>query len=245
MERPDNISQHDWFLLTSKYKNMTKIMKKIDEGYPLQYLIGHVDFYGLKIEVNKHVLIPRYETEYLIAKTKEYIDKYFKNKSLTIVDAGTGSGCIALKMKSLYPHHHVYAFDKSSKALQSAQKNAQTNNLDVSFQKSTFKKYSQDNIDILISNPPYIAQDEEIALNVKKYEPAISLWAGEDGLKYYLELINNKHVKLNKPGLICFEIGYEQGILVSDIIKSRYKEAYITIEKDLTGKDRYIFAYLE
>ena len=103
MNKPDNISQNDWFLLCKTHKNIGSIIKKLENGYPVQYLIGYVDFYGIKINVNKHTLIPRYETEYLVEKTINYIKNNF-NDSVNIVDAGTGSGCIAIKLKNVFPN---------------------------------------------------------------------------------------------------------------------------------------------
>ena len=98
MEKPSSITNNDWKLLKAKYKNLKKPVKKLNKDYPVQYLIGNVDFYGYKINVNKNVLIPRFETETLVEKLIEYISKYGLESS-SLIDLGTGSGCISIVLK--------------------------------------------------------------------------------------------------------------------------------------------------
>ena len=98
MEKPESITTNDWKLLKAKYKNLNKVVKKLNKNYPVQYLIGNVNFYGYNINVNKHVLIPRFETETLVEKTIEYIKK-LKLENSSLIDLGTGSGCISIVLK--------------------------------------------------------------------------------------------------------------------------------------------------
>ena len=240
MFQNQTISKNDSNLLKAKYGSMQRVYKKLNMGYPIQYLIGYVDFYGVKIYVDKRVLIPRFETEYLVAKTIKLIDKFFK-KDINILDAGTGSGCIAIRLKKEYPKTLVMACDKSLFALNLAKKNAKENKLNISFFYSKFKNIRKTNIDVLISNPPYISSDESIAPDVKKYEPKIALYGGKDGLIYYKEIIKKSLEILNKKSIIALEIGFNQEKQITRIIKNYYPNAQILIEKDLQGKFRYIF----
>ena len=240
MSKPENISQNDWFLLCQKYKNTNRIQKKLDKGYPIQYLIGNVDFYGVNISVNKNVLIPRYETELLVSKTIYYIKKMNFNP-LKIVDAGTGSGCIAIRLKNEFLSSNIIAYDKSLKALNVAKMNARNNKTDITFKHNKFRDIKEENVHVLISNPPYIDKIEEVSEQVLKYEPHLALFAPDGGIKYYKELINVSTKILNKRSLIAFEIGFTQGKKIKKIAMNTYPNAKVLIEKDLTGKDRYIF----
>ena len=170
MERPSSITANDWKLLKAKYKNLKKVVKKLDKHYPVQYLIGNVDFYGYKMNVNKHVLIPRFETETLIEKTIDLIKKKKLDKG-SLLDLGTGSGCISIVLKKELEDLNVTGLDNSKKALKVARRNAKQNNADITLIKHNIFKYKPINkYDILISNPPYIKEDDEVSPEIK-YEP--------------------------------------------------------------------------
>ena len=240
MEKPSSITENDWKLLKAKYKKLNKVVKKINNNYPVQYLIGNVEFYGYKINVNKNVLIPRFETETLIEKTIEYIKKYnFSNGSL--IDLGTGSGCISIVLKKELESLNVTSLDISKKALKVAKKNAKQNNAEITFIKNNIFKYKPVNkYDILISNPPYISETDVVSPRIK-YEPKNAIYATKDVLKYYKHILSTCSGYLNKRNIIAFEIGESQGKNLKKLAKAYFKKAKITIERDLAGKDRYLF----
>ena len=224
-------------------KNIKKDYSKLLKGYPIQYLIGYVNFYGYKIYVNENVLIPRYETEYLVEKTINYCKKIF-NKKVDILDIGTGSGAIAITLKKEI-ESDVNASDISDSALETAKKNAKNNNVNINFIKSDIFENVNGKFDIIISNPPYIGENDEIMDSVKKYEPHLALYAEDEGLCFYKEILKNAKKHLNNKFLIAFEIGYNQGKKIESIAKEYFENVIISIEKDLSGKDRYFFIISE
>ena len=166
-----------------KYLDSDKLedgILKLKQGLPVQYIVGNVDFYGSIIEVNENVLIPRFETEELVDRV---IKKLKNKKNLDIVDLGTGSGCIAISLaKNL--NSNVDAVDISKEALEVAKKNAINNNVKINFYLGDMLNPLNKKYDLIISNPPYIAYDEEIMDVVKNNEPHIALYAENEGLYY-------------------------------------------------------------
>ncbi len=216
-------------------------IKKMESGIPLQYIVGNVDFYGLNFIVNENVLIPRFETELLVEKTISYINKYFTN-DLKIVDLGTGSGCIAITLSKKL-NVRVDAVDISASALEVAKKNNIINNTNVNFYLGNMLEPLSKKYDVIISNPPYIAYDEEIMNIVKNNEPSIALYADNNGLYYYEEIIKNCKNYLNENGLLAFEIGYMQASSIKELAK-KYLNKEAIIEKDYSNKDRFAFIKL-
>ena len=240
MEKPKKITENDWKLLKVKYKNLKRVVKKIENNYPVQYLIGNVDFYGYKINVNKHVLIPRFETETLIEKTINYI-KALKLEKKSLIELGTGSGCISVVLKKELENLDITSIDISKKALRVAKKNAKYNRANITFLHQDIFKFSPINkYDILISNPPYITIYDEVDESIK-YEPKNAIFTDETGLKFYEYILSNCEKYLNKKNLIAFEIGDKQGKQIKEIAKEYFPKAKINIEKDLSEKDRYVF----
>ena len=166
-------------------------LQKLEEGNPIQYIIGNVDFYGNIIKVNKSVLIPRFETELLVEKTIKKIKILFPNQKVDILDLGTGSGCIAITLKKEV-NSNVDAIDISKEALEVARQNATNNNVDINYINCDMVKYKEKKYDVIISNPPYIKYDEEIMPIVKNNEPHQALYAEDDGLYFYKNIIKNK-----------------------------------------------------
>jgi len=189
MEKPENITTNDWKLLKAKYSNLKKVVKKLSKNFPVQYLIGNVNFYGYIINVNKHVLIPRFETETLVEKTIEYIKKLkLQNKSL--IDLGTGSGCISIVLKKELEKLNVSSLDISKKALKVAKKNAKQNKAQINFiHHDIFKFKPVNKYDILISNPPYVKETDEVDKSIK-FEPKKAIYASDYGLKYYKHILS-------------------------------------------------------
>ncbi len=214
-------------------------LKKLNEGKPVQYIVGNVNFYGNILKVNEDVLIPRFETETLVEKTINYAKKELK-EPLKILDIGTGSGAIAITLKKNL-NSSVDALDISKKALKIAEENAKLNNVKINFIHSNMLEKIEKKYDIIISNPPYIAYDEEIEEIVKNNEPHIALYANNNGLEYYEIILKDVKKHINKPGIIAFEIGMNQGNKIKEIAEKYLKNYDFSIEKDLTGKDRFIF----
>ena len=214
-------------------------IRQYKEGKPLQYIVGTAPFYDLTLKVNKDVLIPRFETEYLVEKTINYAKKYFSNK-INILDIGTGSGAIAISLKK-HLDSNVTASDISAKALEIAKENAINYNAKITFIKSDIFENIKGKFDIIISNPPYIAYDEEIEDIVKNNEPHLALYADDKGLYFYKEIIKSSQKYLNKKSILAFEIGMTQGNYLKEYANHYFPNSKISIEKDLTGRDRYLF----
>lgn len=217
-------------------------LKKLKEGWPVQYIVGNVNFYGITLKVNENVLIPRFETETLVEKTINYVKKYLK-QPIKILDLGTGSGAIAITLKKKLSSF-VDAVDISKEALEVAKENSIENNVKINFIHSNMLEKIDKKYDLIISNPPYISYDEEVEEIVKNNEPHIALYADNDGLEYYEKILKNAENYINKPGIIAFEIGMNQGKKIKKIASKYIKTDNIKIEKDLSGKDRYIFIFL-
>ena len=215
-------------------------LKKLEEGKPVQYIVGNVDFYDINLLVNKNVLIPRFETEYLVEKTINYAKKL--KEPLDILDIGTGSGAIAITLAK-HLNSKVIATDISEKALEIAQKNAKRNNTKINFKQSDILKNVKGKFDIIISNPPYISKDETIDPLVKNNEPSLALYADNKGLYFYEEILKNIKPYLKEKSIIAFEIGYTQSEDITKIAQKYLPKAKIITEKDLTHKNRYIFIF--
>lgn len=210
--------------------------KKLAAGLPVQYIVGNVDFYGITLKVNEDVLIPRFETEELVSKVIQYAAN-FKNPS--IVDIGTGSGAIAITLKKKLTSS-VTATDISKKALNVAKENALENNASINFKEGNLLEPLTEKYDIVVSNPPYIAYDEEIMDVVKNNEPHLALYAPNNGIYYYEEILKNIKKYLNDKYIIAFEIGESQGKKIQELSK-KYLDNEAIIEKDLSGRDRFAF----
>lgn len=238
------ISKTEASELLAVSKDIEKDYLKLKDGYPIQYLIGYVDFYGYRINITPDVLIPRYETEYLVEKTIKYSEKLFANKNVKVLDLGTGSGSIAISMAKNI-NSDVTAVDISQEALGVAKNNAILNNVEINFINSDMLDKVEGKFDVIISNPPYISKDENIMEIVDKYEPHLALYAEDDGLYFYKNILDNIKDYLNDKFLIAFEIGWWQGELISEYASSIFKTERIVIEKDLTNRNRYIFIISE
>lgn len=238
--KPDYISKPDWDILTSKYSKK-ELNHLLSTGVSPQYLIGNVEFLNTTITIDKRVLIPRFETEYLVAKTIKYASNIF-NKTINIIDLGTGSGCIAIALKKNLDAN-ITALDISSDALEVAKQNAILNNTDITFVNQSMTEPLKNNYDIIISNPPYIPYDGYVQEIVKNNEPPLALYASDNGLYFYKYILNNHLKNLNKPGLIAFEIGDNQRQSL-EILVDKLNLKY-SFEKDLQGLDRYLFIFNE
>ncbi|MEE3425961.1 MAG: peptide chain release factor N(5)-glutamine methyltransferase [Erysipelotrichaceae bacterium] len=223
------------------YELFTKGMERIMNNEPMNYVLGYSYFYGYRFIVNDGVLIPRPETEELVGLILSKYDEYFNGKSIDLCDVGTGSGAIAIALKKEEDRLSVYASDISEDALKVARLNAQNNDAKVEFfQGSMLEPFIERDIkvDILVSNPPYIKTVETIEASVYDYEPHVALFGGEDGLKFYREILENAHKVLKPKGFIFFEMGYDLKDSLSALAKEYYPESRIEVYKDINGKDR-------
>lgn len=241
MNKPCFVNDLDWDLLTKKYKNVRPIIRKLKKDYPVQYLIGNVDFYGYKINVNKHVLIPRFETETLVEKTINYLKEY-NLTDVDVLEIGTGSGCIPIVLKSKLPDLRITSIDKSKSALKVAKKNIKLNKLkDITLiNMNVFKYRPINNYSVIISNPPYISKNIKIDPKCK-YEPSTAIYAKNNGLIFYEYIIKESLKYTTEKCILAFEIGEEQGRYLKKYSRVYYPDAKVKIEKDLSGRDRYLF----
>lgn len=218
--------------------DIEKDYELLKKGYPIQYLIGYINFYGYKIYVNKNVLIPRFETELLVEKLLKYAKELFKNPK--VLDLCTGSGAIAIAVKKNI-NCTIDASDISKKALEIAKKNIEENKVEINLLEDDLLKNNNKKYDIIISNPPYISKNEQIMKTVYDHEPHLALFADNNGLEFYERIIKESKNNLNKKFIIAFEIGYEQSDYITSLARNQYPKAKIITEKDYSGKDRYIF----
>lgn len=222
----------------NKWNKLT--MSLLEKDYPVQYIIGYVDFYGLKINVNEFTLIPRYETEYLIELTLKEIKK-MNLANPKILDLCTGSGAIGLTLKSLLPSSEVTLSDISKDALMVANKNKNELNLDVNIIESDLFKNIPGKFDIIISNPPYVMTNEILPKDVL-YEPHLALYSGPKGIDHIEEIFKNIKSHLNNKYLITLEINEKSEPDITNLIKTYFeKNINYKFMKDLAGKTRYLF----
>jgi len=186
-------------------------LKLLENDYPVQYIIGYVDFYGLKIFVNENTLIPRYETEYLVEKTLNLIKKY-KLENIKILDLCTGSGAIGLTLKSMLPKSKVTLSDISVSALEVAKQNKENLSLDVNIIESDLFSNIHEKYDVIITNPPYVMTTEPLPPTVLK-EPHQALYSGEKGINHIEQILKNIKNYLNEKYIIAMEINEKNVIM--------------------------------
>lgn len=242
LSKPELIVNKDRELTKKEYKNYQKIVKKLNKGLPIQYILKKAYFYNNDYYINKNVLIPRPETEILVQETHKLIEKTFKNKNIDILDIGTGSGIIAITLKKLNIKYNITATDISKKALKVAKKNNKISNTKVKFIKTDLYQGIENKYDVIISNPPYIdKKSTNIEQKVKENEPHLALFADDEGLYYYKQILKNIKSIVKDKHIIAFEIGENQGEKVKEIAKQYLPKDEITIKKDFNNFDRYIF----
>ena len=215
------------------------IDKHIEKNVPLSHLVGFEYFYDRKFKVTKDVLSPRMETEELIYKVIDYIKSINKN-NIKILDLCTGSGIIGitlrkeLESKSL----EVVASDISEEALKVAKENAIMNEAEVKFIQSDIFENINEKFDIIVSNPPYIAYNDKITMedNVLNYDPHLALFAEEDGMYFYREIVENAKEYLEEDGIVFFEIGYDQREKILKLANENKFKA--EVYKDINVRDR-------
>lgn len=223
-----------------KEDSIEEALERLKNGEPVQYIVGDVNFYGNILKVDKRVLIPRRETEELVEKTQELIKEVLNDK-ISILDIGTGSGCIPITLKKIFPKANITGVDISKEALELAKQNAELNNVDIELIESDIYSNVNNKYDCIISNPPYLKDDDWIMDIVKNNEPHLALYADNEGYYFYEEILKKANKYLNKKNIIAFEMGATQGDNITKIAKKYFPKATIKIEKDLQKFDRFVF----
>ena len=228
-------------LTSSQLKAYQKLIKQAEQGVPIPYLTGVVPFFGRDFRVSPAVLIPRPETEELT----ELAIAWLRDKpNAVVVDAGTGSGCIAVTLACEYPDLQLVAVDISEPALAVAKENGAIHapKSPITFVCGDLVTPIAGMVDLIVANLPYVAETERdlLPLSVAKYEPAIALFAGNDGCDLIRRLLGQAGDKLNDEGAILLEIGYKQGEKVPAIAREYFPSAQVTLRADYAGKPRFV-----
>ena len=214
----------------------------VTQNIPVQHIIGYEYFYGHKFVVSQDVLIPRYETEELVANVLMMYDDVFDGQEVEVLDLGTGSGCLSVTLDIEEENMTVTATDISEKALTVAKKNNSSLQGNVEFlQGDMLEPLKGRKFDIIVSNPPYIPNKEYVEGLVKDNEPDVALFGGEDGLDFYRIIISGAAELLNEKFIVAFEHAYDKAKELKKIIKKHFKDVQIIQKKDMQGKDRMTF----
>ena len=228
-------------ILAKDSNKLSKILTDLKTGKPVQQVLGETIFYGLPFKVTSNVLIPRPETEELV----DWVINHVKDKKESLLDIGTGSGCIPIVLKKHLPHLNVSSIDISSEALKVAAENAQLNKININLIEADILKYSTDKMyDVIVSNPPYIRELEKAEMheNVLIHEPHTALFVSDENpLIFYKAIADFALSNLNPNGYLFFEINeylWEETLQI--LIDKRFKN--IELKKDMQGKDRMIMA---
>ncbi|MDK2800339.1 MAG: release factor glutamine methyltransferase [Clostridiales bacterium] len=234
--------------IINQYRQLIKLRAT---GMPLQYIVGRQEFMSLPFKVTTDVLIPRGDTEILVECIIKEYRKAKKHNQVSIMDIGTGSGCIAVSLAYYISNSTVWAVDVSAKALKIAQYNAELNGVNryISFvQHDILKSFpeviAENSLDVIVSNPPYISTEVigQLQKEVKDYEPQLALDGGADGLIFYRKIIDEAHPYLKSHGMLAFEVGHDQSDDVAELIESNGHYANIEVVKDLAGINRVVIA---
>jgi release factor glutamine methyltransferase len=232
-------------LSSTQIEQLENILAQLKTGEPVQYILGYTEFYGIKFLVNPSVLIPRPETEELVRWAADSLqlapDAY-------VLDIGTGSGCIAISLKSNLPGAQVSAIDISPDALKTAKENARLNNVQINFIRADIldPKFEHSKFQIIISNPPYVTLDDkkQMHINVTDFEPHTALFVPEnDPLLFYKAIADFAADNLAKNGLLFLEINESYGKETIALLKSK-GFSNIELRKDMSDRDRMVKAAL-
>lgn len=220
-------------------------IRRIVQFEPIQYISGFGYFMDDKFKVSPATLIPREETAGLV----EACYPFLKEKpTARVLEIGTGTGIIAIKLKKKFPDIEVWASDISDEALKVAKENARAHQVEINFlQSDVFEKVSSRPVfDLIVSNPPYIGENESdlVDKSVSKFEPTIALWAENDGLAIYEAIAKDLKHYLAHDGMAAFEIGFQQGAAVQEIMQANFPAAEVEVGKDFNQLDRYVTVHL-
>jgi release factor glutamine methyltransferase len=253
-------SHDDRVLEDNEVKTLNHMLSERKQGTPLQYLVGYAEFMSLTFIVGSEVLIPRQDTEILVEKCLEIMNKMLSdrhekvlyddsdieknNSPIKVLDMCTGSACIAVSIAHYFPQSRITACDISEGALRIAETNIKRNEVQDKVRLchgDLFEALEEENkFDLIVSNPPYIETDviPQLQNEVRDHEPYIALDGGQDGLYFYRKIIAGAPKHLNKGGILAFEIGYNQAESVSNLMKNEF--CNVSVLKDIGGNDRVI-----
>lgn len=240
----DLVLMHEKKVTKRQEEKILDFCRRRTKGEPLQYILGTGEFMSLEFKVTPSVLIPRADTETLA----EYVIDYFKDKGFSLLDIGTGSGCIPLSVASYCPNAYVRGVDISQEAEKIAKENCKK--LSLSHRADfllcdIMQEIPKGKYDVITSNPPYIQSHiiPTLQTEVKDFEPHIALDGGTDGLMFYRRICQIAPSLLNKGGMLIFEIGYDQGAAVVELMENSFTD--VKIIKDIPGNDRVVVGTLK
>lgn len=214
-----------------------ELLTRRARGVPLPYLTGRAEFYGLELAVTPDVLIPRPETEVLV-------DQALARRPRTVVDVGTGSGCVAIALAVHLPHARIWATDVSRAALRVAMANAHRHRVAgrILFIQADLLSPLRGPVDLVVSNPPYVAEEEwpALPLSVREYEPRSALDGGPGGLRVIQRLLKEAPRLIKRGGTLLVEIGADQGSRATALACTLIPGACVRIHPDLAGRDRVL-----
>ena len=230
-------------------EKLTSILQELKTGKPVQYILGHTEFYGLNFKVSPAVLIPRPETEELVQWIIETV-KQLESPVINILDIGTGSGCIPISLKHNLLNINAFGIDISIDALAIAKQNAESNKANVNFIEADILNFPGDialpKFDIIVSNPPYVTLEDKTKMhtNVTDFEPHTALFIPEeDPLIFYKAIAEFAKINLSYNGLIFFEINESFGTETIELLRERAFRS-IELRQDMSGRDRMIKAQI-
>jgi release factor glutamine methyltransferase len=225
------------------YKKYISLLQRNRSGDPVSYITGVKEFFGLEFFVNKNVLIPRPETEHIVEKIIELANQVYKNKTIRILDIGTGSGNIAVSLGVCIKNSHISALDISSESLEVARINIKKHGLEdkIKLYRSDLLSGIEGEFDIIVANLPYIGTKENnfIAYEVENFEPHIALFGGSNGLELYEKLFIQINEKDCLNGYLLGEIGFSQKGNLEELIEKYFPQKKYKVFQDLAGFDRY------
>lgn len=228
------------------YETFEAGVKRLLKQEPLAHILGYEMFYGYRFKVNENVLIPRPETEELVANVLAEYDEHFNGQKVVAIDVGSGSGAIAISLQKEEANITMYASDISEEAIAVAKENAATLEANVTFLVGDMLQPFIDNgikVDILVSNPPYIPQAEIMEKSVVDFEPHVALFGGDDGLKFYRMIFENAHKVIKDKAILAFEMGYNQKEAMEQEARKYFKEDRMETVQDMNGKNRMFFIF--
>ena len=223
-----------------------KVLFCIEErkkGKPVAYITGEKEFMGLTFHVDENVLIPRPDTETIVETLIEILPQTLPSPTYHITDLCSGSGCIGISLAHYIKNSLVTMWDISDGAIEVSKKNILRHNLSerVSVNKGDVLRDTYPASDVIVSNPPYIANSVADTLEVSRFEPSLALKGGDDGLYFYRTMIPKAYEALNKGGILAFEIGYDQGEAVKCLMEEYFTA--VTVKKDYAENDRMVYGY--
>lgn len=232
-------------LSTPQINQIKKLISRRAKGEPIAYIIGHKEFFGLDFYVNKNVLVPRPETEWLVERALEKL--LVIGNQLSVLDMGTGSGNIIISIAKNFPDAHYFATDISADALKVAKKNAQYHGVKIKFIKSDlFNNIDSDiKFDLIIANLPYVPNNITIqqSNNSLLFEPSDAIFAKDNGTKIIKRFLLEAKDHLTADGMILIELDPRNALEIKSCAEKIFPNATLQLQKDLAGLNRYLKIY--